>query len=160
MEIVIPSSVSAVLGDGRVENRFLQQGVCATGLISKGLEGEEIVIDDASHLTVEQALPFTPFAPHAHSACEPTTTLPKLITAVKPNYVAAAMRKKIQGMVLVEGVVEANGLIGDARVVTPLDPDLDQEALKAFRGWRFEPGTFMGEPAPVIITVEMHFSRK
>jgi TonB family protein len=45
-------------------------------------------------------------------------------------------------------------------VVRSLDPTfgLDQEAIKAARQWRFAPGTRMGQPVSVQITIELTFT--
>ena len=50
-----------------------------------------------------------------------------------------------------------DGTVGDVSVVRSLDSTfgLDEEAMKAARQWRFRPGTRLGEPVPVIITIEL-----
>jgi periplasmic protein TonB len=87
-------------------------------------------------------------------------TLPRALREVKPAYTAEAMRAKVQGMVLVECIVLPDGSVGDAKIIRSLDPTfgLDQEALKAARQWKFLPGTRLGEPVPVIITIELTFT--
>ena len=87
-------------------------------------------------------------------------TMPVLVREVKPQYTADAMRAKVQGSVVVECIVGADGAVGDARVVRSLDGmfGLDQEALKAARQWRFRPGTLRGTPVPVRITIELTFT--
>jgi protein TonB len=85
---------------------------------------------------------------------------PKLITEVKPQYTADAMRAKIQGTVMVEAVVLPDGSVGNAQITRSLDPTfgLDQEALKAVRRWRFVPGTRQGQPVPVLVEIELTFT--
>lgn len=85
---------------------------------------------------------------------------PRVIREVKPQYTAEAMRAKIQGVVLLEAVVEPDGTVGDVRVVRSLDPvfGLDQEALKAARQWRFVPGRRQGQPVPVLVSIELTFT--
>ncbi len=85
---------------------------------------------------------------------------PRLLREVKPAYTADAMRAKIQGAVLLECVVLPDGTIGEVRVVRSLDSTfgLDQEAVKAAKQWRFQPGTRFGEPVPVLITIELTFT--
>lgn len=87
-------------------------------------------------------------------------TLPRSLREVKPAYTAEAMRAKVQGLVLVECIVMPDGSVGDAKIIRSLDPTfgLDQEALKAARQWKFLPGTRLGEPVPVIITIELTFT--
>ena len=85
---------------------------------------------------------------------------PRLLNEVKPQYTAQAMRAKIQGTVLLECVVQPDGTVGNIRVVRSLDSafGLDQEAIKALRGWKFAPGTRMGSPVAVLVTVEIAFT--
>jgi len=85
---------------------------------------------------------------------------PRLLSEVKPQYTADAMRAKVQGTVLVVCVVRADGTITDVRVARSLDPTfgLDQQAIAAVKQWKFAPGTRLGEPVAVQITVELTFT--
>ncbi len=85
---------------------------------------------------------------------------PRILREVKPQYTADAMRAKVQGTVLLECVVLADGTVGRVDVVKSLDPTfgLDQEAVKAARQWRFRPGTRFGEPVAVLVTIELTFT--
>lgn len=85
---------------------------------------------------------------------------PQLVREVKPAYTAEAMRAKIQGAVWLECVVMPDGMVGEVRIVRSLDSafGLDQEAVKAAKQWRFVPGTRLGEPVPVLITIELTFT--
>ena len=86
--------------------------------------------------------------------------LPKPIREVKPQYTADAMRAKVQGTVLLECVVMPDGTVGKVEVVRSLDSafGLDQEAIKAAKQWRFQPGTRFGEPVAVLVTIELTFT--
>ena len=72
------------------------------------------------------------------------------------------MDERIQGVVVVSGVVLSDGALTDVRVVRSLDAKygLDQEALKAARQWRFVPGTKDGVPVAVQISIELTFTLK
>ena len=85
---------------------------------------------------------------------------PRLIQEVKPQYTAQAMRAKIQGEVLLECIVQPDGTVSNIRVVRSLDSafGLDQEAIKAARQWRFQPGTKQGQPVPVLVTIAIAFT--
>ena len=87
-------------------------------------------------------------------------SVPVVIKEVKPAYTADAMRAKVQGTVWLECIVMPDGSVGDVKVTRSLDSvfGLDQEAIKAARQWRFRPGLRMGEPVPVIITIELTFT--
>jgi TonB family protein len=85
---------------------------------------------------------------------------PRILREVKPQYTADAMRAKVQGTVLLECVVLADGTVGRVDVVKSLDPTfgLDAEAVKAAKQWRFQPGTRFGEPVAVLVTIELTFT--
>jgi protein TonB len=87
-------------------------------------------------------------------------TIPRPIREVKPQYTSEAMRAKIQGEVWLEAVVLPDGSVGHVDIVRSLDAvfGLDQEAVKAARQWRFVPGTRLGEPVPVLVTISMTFT--
>ena len=87
-------------------------------------------------------------------------SLPEVLTEVKPQYTAEAMRAKVQGVVWLECIVLPDGSVGDVRITKSLDSvfGLDQEAIKAARRWRFKPGIREGKPVPVIITIELTFT--
>lgn len=87
---------------------------------------------------------------------------PRLVKDIKPNYTAAALGAKVQGKVIMEAVVQADGTVGDVRIARSLDREygLDDEAVRTVKLWKFEPGTKDGTPVPVLVTVEMAFTLK
>ncbi len=85
---------------------------------------------------------------------------PRLKKEVKPQYSERAKQEKIQGEVLMECVVKADGTVGDITVIKSLDPDLDQAAIDAAKRWEFEPGTRNGKPVAVIVTIAIAFTLK
>ena len=48
----------------------------------------------------------------------------------------------------------------DVEIVQSLDTEfgLDAQATSALKQWEFKPGLWMGQPVPVLITVEMAFT--
>jgi TonB family protein len=73
------------------------------------------------------------------------------------------MRAKIQGVVSMEGVVTANGTVGDVRITKSLDDQLglDQQAIRAVKQWRFHPARDAdGTPVAVVVTFHMEFQLK
>jgi len=87
-------------------------------------------------------------------------TLPAIITEVKPQYTAEAMRAKVQGEVWLECVVLPDGSVGEVEVIKSLDQTfgLDQEAIKAAKQWQFKPGMRLGEPVAVLVTIQLTFT--
>lgn len=82
---------------------------------------------------------------------------PKVLKEVKPHYPAAVKAAGVEGTVRMECVVRPDGTVGEGRVIVPLHPDLDREALRALADWRFLPGRKDGKPVPVRVEVEMSF---
>jgi len=87
-------------------------------------------------------------------------TNPRVLREVKPVYTADAWRAKIEGAVIVECIVQADGTVGDVRVIKSLDSayGLDAEAVKAAKQWRFVPGTKDGVAVPVTVAIELTFT--
>lgn len=87
-----------------------------------------------------------------------SVTPPRVTTEVKPTYTNEALIQKIQGTVVLELIVQANGLPSDIRIVRSLDPGgLDEQAIIAATQWRFEPGRLSGKPVNVLVTVMLDF---
>ena len=85
---------------------------------------------------------------------------PILVERVKPQYTARAKDARIPGTMALECVVETGRRVGDVEVTKALDEDLDLEAVKAARQWRFEPGKKDGKAVRVRIALEMTFTLK
>jgi TonB family protein len=83
---------------------------------------------------------------------------PKLVTDIKPQYTADALRRRVSGAVILQCVIDREGVSTNVEVVRSLDQDLDQAALKTLKQWRFEPGKKDGRPVLVQIPVEMVFT--
>jgi TonB family protein len=86
---------------------------------------------------------------------------PQLIREVKPTYTKAAMDRKVEGVVEVDAVVLKDGTVGDVTIKRSLDEDLDQQAIKATKQWKFRPGRNKdGEPVNVQVFIELTFYLK
>jgi protein TonB len=82
---------------------------------------------------------------------------PQLIREVKPKYTKSAMDRKVEGTVEVDAVILKDGTVGDVTIKRSLDDELDQEAIKATKLWKFRPGTKDGEPVAVQVFIEHSF---
>jgi TonB family protein len=92
-----------------------------------------------------------PFRPG--SGIEP----PRLLREVKADYTEDARRAGIEGDVVLEIVVRADGSVGEVSVQRGLNRGLDQRAIAAVRQWRFAPATRHGAPVDVIVEVGVQF---
>jgi protein TonB len=84
--------------------------------------------------------------------------LPRAIAQVRPAYTAEALRAKIEGTVILSAVVERDGTVQQVKILRSIDPGLDQEAIRAAKHWRFDPGRKDGKPVPVVVTLELTFT--
>lgn len=85
-------------------------------------------------------------------------TAPSLLVEIRPSYTADALRRRVQGSVALELVVMADGTPSNIRVVRPLDPALDQEAINAVLRWKFAPGRRAGTVVNVLVTAILDFT--
>jgi protein TonB len=83
---------------------------------------------------------------------------PQVVRRVQPTYPAEARRREIQGLVVIEAVLDRNGHIEPAVKVLQSVPPLDDEAVAAVRQWRFRPArNAAGEPLRVILEIPIRF---
>jgi TonB family protein len=85
-----------------------------------------------------------------------------VVSQVKPDYTPQAQTARIQGAVLMNVVVLADGAVGTVAVERSLDTmfGLDEQAVKAMKRWTFKPGTKDGKAVAVRVHVEMTFTLK
>ena len=81
---------------------------------------------------------------------------PAKIRDVKPVYTPEAFRARVQGVVIIEAVLDATGHVAAARVLRSI-PLLDDAALAAVAQWVFEPPLVDGVPAAALMTVTVNF---
>jgi TonB family protein len=62
--------------------------------------------------------------------------------------------------VTLECVINTSGEVTEVKILRSLDQmfGLDQEAIKAAKQWRFAPGTRLGQPVPVLVSIELSFT--
>ena len=82
---------------------------------------------------------------------------PAKIKDVRPHYPPEAQQARIQGVVIVEVLIDENGKVKDARVLRSI-PMLDAAAVDAVRQWEFTPTLLNGQGVQVIMTATVQFS--
>jgi TonB family protein len=66
-------------------------------------------------------------------------SMPEIKTTVQPVYPEGAKKRGIEGMVLVNALVDASGKVVKAEIAKSDDSALDNAALHAIRQWTFTP---------------------
>lgn len=107
------------------------------------------------------AAPFeSDLAPGIARVGEPGVTAPRTVHRAGVRYIDAAKQAKIEGVVVVDCVVQSDGTVGQVHVVRSLDKvhGLDAEAVIAAKLHVFEPGTKDGRPIPVVVRLTFTFT--
>jgi protein TonB len=81
---------------------------------------------------------------------------PTKVHDVPPVYPAIAREARVDGVVIIEALIDVDGRVQQARVLRS-KPLLDQAALDAVRQWQYTPTLLNGQPVPVLMTVTVMF---
>ena len=90
----------------------------------------------------------------------PGVTAPALRFKVDPDYPDDARDAKIEGSVLLNIVVGADGVAHDINVVSAPTASLGSKAVEAVQQWKFQPGMKDGEAVSVQARIEVNFKLK
>lgn len=80
---------------------------------------------------------------------------PGLIKRVEPHYPPIAQSARLEGVVVLDAVIDKEGRVVDIKVLREANPMFTQSAVAALRQWRYTPG-----PRDVILTVTVSFTMK
>ena len=83
---------------------------------------------------------------------------PTLLRRVEPTYPPMAVSAHLQGIVILEAIVDEAGTVTEVKVLRSVNPLLDREALAAVRQWRYSPVVLNGRPVPFVLSVSLSFS--
>jgi TonB family protein len=83
--------------------------------------------------------------------------VPTKVKDVKPVYPAVAQSARVQGVVILEALVDEAGNVANARILRSI-PLLDSAALEAVSQWHFTPTELNGRPVAVVMTVTANFA--
>jgi len=83
---------------------------------------------------------------------------PVATARVKPDYTDAARKAHINGVVIVEAIVNKQGEVEQVKVLKGLPMGLSEQAVEAVKKWHFRPGTLNGEPVEVIFSLTVNFT--
>lgn len=84
-------------------------------------------------------------------------TPPHLLYAPDPSYTNEARRDRVQGVCVLELLIDETGSVHHPIVMKKLGDGLDENALAILKYWKFQPAIQDGKAIPVISTVEVAF---
>ena len=100
---------------------------------------------------------FVPPPPHAPVRLNGgQIAAPRKVHDVTPVYPPIAQSARVEGVVVLEVIIERDGRVRQAHVLKSI-PLLDQAAMSAVEQWVFSPTRLKGEPVPVVMTVTVDF---
>ena len=123
---------------------------------------EEIEIPDLEPTNLDEVVFGIPDAPpsdgglfgtgrYTGDAMEIGDGVPKPIAISKPQplYTEEARQRRIQGVVILQGIVDEEGNVRNLKVVKGLPFGLDQKAIEGVYQWKFKPSIHEGKPVAV-----------
>ena len=96
------------------------------------------------------------------SDCSPSTTggqltPPMKIRDVRPRYKQEWIDAKLEGAILMQATIGVDGNVRSVDVISPVNADLEDEAMAAVSQWQFTPTYLNCEPVDVRMYVTVHF---
>jgi protein TonB len=82
---------------------------------------------------------------------------PRKIVDVRPVYPPIAQSARIEGIVILEAVINERGLVERVKVLRSA-PLLDAAAVEAVAQWRYTPTLLNGSPVSVLMTITLNFT--
>ena len=83
---------------------------------------------------------------------------PELIGKPFLRYSPRARKARIQGVELLEALIDQEGCVRHIRVLKMLPMGLDAAAVNSVRSWAFEPARLEGRPVPVYFVITVTFA--
>ncbi len=85
-------------------------------------------------------------------------TRPEKVSGSPPEYTIEARKAQVQGVVILETVIDEKGNVTDVKILKGLPEGLDEAALEAVRTWKFSPAKMDGKPVPVLYVLTVNFT--
>jgi periplasmic protein TonB len=82
---------------------------------------------------------------------------PRAVYQPRAPYPPNALSDKVSGEVFMTVIVDVNGRVESVAVTKSVRKDLDDAAVAAVKGWRFDPAAKDGHPARARVVVTMGF---
>ena len=118
---------------------------------------EDLEIPDVDDLVI--AVPEAPPAPEASGPIFVTGDVqkPQKISDVQPQYSEIARKARIQGVVIIQTIIDKDGNITDITVLKGLPMGLTEAATSAVEQWKYKPATLNGKPVSVYFNLTVNF---
>lgn len=82
---------------------------------------------------------------------------PEKISYPQPAYTEIARKARIQGVVIVQAIIDKQGNVTNVKVLKGLPMGLEEAAVEAIKTWKFKPATLNGKPVAVYYNLTVNF---
>jgi TonB family protein len=82
---------------------------------------------------------------------------PERIFSPQPAYTEIARKARIQGVVIVQAIIDKQGNVTNVKVLKGLPMGLEEAAVSAMKQWKFKPATLNGRPVTVYYNLTVNF---
>lgn len=82
---------------------------------------------------------------------------PVKIAGANPQYTGLARAFRVQGIVILEAIIDKEGNVRCLRALKRQPLGLTEAAMSAVQGWKFKPATLRGQPVKVYYTLTVNF---
>jgi protein TonB len=106
---------------------------------------------------VRGVTPEPPLQPDTVLPVDRVSRAPVALYRPVPEYPELARRARVEGVVVLEAVIDRLGNVVDVEIVRDLRLGCGEAAREAVRSWRYEPAMLNGRPVSVRMTVTVRF---
>jgi protein TonB len=114
-------------------------------------------IEEPKSVVVERPRPKVLTARANQDTCAEELVKARPLQLAQPQYTDAARNARVEGRVRLELVVDENGAVKDAKILSGLGYGLDEAAMIAAQKIRFRPATRCGRPVQAPFIISMRF---
>jgi TonB family protein len=132
------------------------KGGAQSSSVRNGEEIPQLAASNADPADLGKALAAAPALPQLGVPISQGIAGGVLVHKVQPVYPAEARRMHVQGSVVIDATVTAQGQVDELKLVSG-DPLLAQAAMDAVRRWRYTPYSLNGQPIPKETRITISF---
>lgn len=82
---------------------------------------------------------------------------PERIFCPAPQYTEIARMARVEGIVIVQAIIDKEGNVTNVKVMKPLTMGLTEQAVDAIKRWKFKPATLNSKPVEVYYNLTVNF---
>jgi periplasmic protein TonB len=117
----------------------------------------DLTYDDPIDFVIPTAPPPVDEGPTGPIPVGGNVVAPVKLSTPQPQYTEIARRARIEGIVIVQAIIDKEGNVTNVKVLKPLTMGLSEEAAKAIKNWKFKPATLNGKPVDVYYNLTVNF---